>query len=406
MGKPILNFIPFDYSNPDKHRIVKGYYYLLLSLITGFSIFLVERIFTGDPVSFVIILATLVFLLFSLFLVYRRILKPIIFMITISLVVVITLLSTIGQGIHDISTIGYPIILIIAILLLKRHSFYFITAMLLACIAWLVFGSAAGLYTPRPHGNGDLGDFVLVGTMLLIAAFATFQIRESIRFSLEQAAAELQEKENLGRALQTNLGEKELLLKEIHHRVKNTMNVVISLINLQKGKIESKEKYLEVFQDISNRIYSIALVHDRLYTTGDLSHINMKEYIEIMIRHLSAIFDTGGQIKIVSTVENILLDIEKAIPCGIILNETVTNAIKHAYPNDKTGAIEVHLTKAFDKTCTLIIRDNGVGLPADTKPENPASMGLQLIVLLTEQLAGKLDISTEKGARFQIQFPL
>jgi len=404
MDKPYLPFIPPEYSNRDDNRIARSFYFLILALFGGFCVFLVERIFAGDTASFIITLASIMLLLSSLIMIRKHILKPAIFITTLALLMVVTLLSTLGQGIHDISNIGYPIILIISTLLLRKRSFFFLTGVSLLCVAWLVFGSAAGVYTPRPHGRGDAGDFVIVGTMLLIAAFTSYQIMASIRFSLKKAAEEIRHREKIGKTLQTNLAEKEMLLQEIHHRVKNTLNVIISLINLQKGKADTREKVLDAFEDIQNRIYSISLVHERLYTSGDLSHINMKEYVELMTRHLSTFFSTDDHIEIVSSVEDMLLEIDKAIPCGIILNETVTNAIKHAFPSKTAGKITISMAKDQAGTCTLKICDNGVGFSADVNMKNPESMGLQLISLLAQQLEGELIISTDSGTCFKVQF--
>ncbi|NOZ60933.1 MAG: PAS domain S-box protein [Calditrichaeota bacterium] len=219
------------------------------------------------------------------------------------------------------------------------------------------------------------------------------------------AVNDITEQKNREKEISKHLKERDVLLSEIHHRVKNNLNLVVSLLNLQARKIQNKDQAIEAFINSRDRIYTMALVHEKLYQSAQFSAVNMKQYIQDLLQQLSAIYDLDSRIHIHFFGEEIYLDMDRAIPCALILNELITNAIKHAFPDGKSGDIIVRLKKADNERIVIICRDNGIGLPLTNSIDNSASLGLQLVKILTEQLEGKLTIKREQGTQFEISFP-
>jgi PAS domain S-box-containing protein len=194
---------------------------------------------------------------------------------------------------------------------------------------------------------------------------------------------------------------KELLLKEIHHRVKNNMQIISSLLRLQSRYITNK-KYQEMFTESQNRIRSMALVHEKLYQSGDLENINFTEYITDMVNNLVQSY--GSQdVAVNMEKDDIWLGVDTAVPCGLIVNELVTNVLKHAFP-DRKGEITVNV-RGFNKTVELVIADNGVGIPDGIDFRTTETLGLQLVSILAEdQLGGEIQLIKNKGTEFRITF--
>jgi two-component sensor histidine kinase len=217
----------------------------------------------------------------------------------------------------------------------------------------------------------------------------------------------------LGEELQSStvsLREKEVLLREIHHRVKNNLQMISSLLSLQSAFI-SDPYSLEKFTESRNRIRSMAMVHEKLYLGRDLSRIDMTEYINSLVNYLNTSYNLDE--KKISVSVNILIsdrlfNIDEAIPCGLIINELITNSFKHAFLKKKEGKIQVVFKQRKAKgnliSYTLEISDNGSGLSEAINVLDTPTLGLQLVALLTEQLEGKLIISREKGTSFLITF--
>lgn len=201
------------------------------------------------------------------------------------------------------------------------------------------------------------------------------------------------------------LREKEVLLQEIHHRVKNNLNVVISLLKLQRDKITTVEKARKALEDSSNRIYSMALVHESLYLSRDLSSIKMQDYIEHLINQLRFSNEITTSIEYQMNVHDIVLNINTAIPCGIILTELITNAAKHAFTEKPHGTVLIELKKREDDKLELVVADNGIGLSKNFSVEHGETLGLQLVRILTEQIDGILRIGRGNGTSFSIVFP-
>jgi two-component system, sensor histidine kinase PdtaS len=218
---------------------------------------------------------------------------------------------------------------------------------------------------------------------------------------LEKTQSEVLRSEQTVRA---SLREKEVLLKEIHHRVKNNLQVISSLLNLQ-ARYLADPTARAIFSQSQNRVQSIALVHERLYESADLSHVDFAKYVVVL---LDNIFDTYGATnrgigKIVDVVD-VHLTVDVAIPCGLIVNEVVTNALKHAFPDGRPGTVRVSLTEGPEEILELTVKDDGVGIPPGIDPRNTVSLGLDLVTTFAEQLNAEVDIGREGGTSFRFRF--
>jgi PAS domain S-box-containing protein len=210
--------------------------------------------------------------------------------------------------------------------------------------------------------------------------------------------------------LRDSLNEKEILLKEIHHRVKNNLQVISSLLNLQ-SRYTNDEESVEIFKESQSRIRSMALIHERLYLSGDLSRIDFEDYVKHLVSHLFRAYNIqASRITVSYDLEDISLGIDIAIPCGLIVHELVSNALKHAFSGSKKGHIKILLKKSEsdsgDKGYRLSVADNGTGLPLEKEQDGADSLGLRLVNMLVSQLQGELTIDTDEGTRFEIAFEL
>ncbi len=203
-------------------------------------------------------------------------------------------------------------------------------------------------------------------------------------------------------ALHASLREKEVLLKEIHHRVKNNMQVISSLVSLQADTLDDPT-LRPLFNDLSYRVRAMALVHEKLYQSESLAEIDFAAYASSLLKYLwHAQGDAAAAVRLTLDVHPASVSIEQAVPCGLMLNELVTNALKHAFRDRTDGELTVALHAAADGQVCLSVRDNGVGLPADWR-QSP-SLGLQLVQMLTRQVRGTLDVRTESGTTFTLTF--
>jgi len=203
--------------------------------------------------------------------------------------------------------------------------------------------------------------------------------------------------------LEMALEEKEMLLKEIHHRVKNNLMVISSLLNIQSQYIKD-ENALSVFRESQKRAKSMALIHERLYRSTDLKRIDFGDYIRTLTTDLFYTYvPDPKRIKLNLKVEDLMVDINTAVPLGLILNELVTNSMNHAFPHGATGEITVEFYHE-NETLILSVADDGVGLPDDLDLEKTGSLGLQLVNSLTNQINGEIEISGAKGTEFKIKF--
>lgn len=202
-----------------------------------------------------------------------------------------------------------------------------------------------------------------------------------------------------------SLMEKEVLLREVHHRVKNNMAIISSMLNLQANYVDN-EKYLDMFRESQHRIKTMALVHEKLYQTGDFSSIDVSDYVSSLVRSIAASFSGKITIKSLLDIESVTLDLDALIPCGLIVNELLTNAYKYAFDGASDAEIKIRLVRLADGHISLSVSDNGVGLPDSFDINYPSGLGLKLVRGLVNQLEGTLDVkSGPGGAVFTVTFP-
>ena len=204
--------------------------------------------------------------------------------------------------------------------------------------------------------------------------------------------------------LQESLHEKESLLKEVHHRVKNNLQLISSMLSLQASRI-TDNAVSELFSESRNRVRSMALVHENLYRAGNFSKISMLAHIETLSASLVRAYGlNGGNVELRTEVEDILLDLDIAIPVGLIVNELTSNALKHAFPDGRRGRVHIGLRRLGPTRCELALRDDGIGMAAPIDLHHSDSMGLQLVHDLTEQLHGSISVTRERGTTFTLSF--
>jgi len=198
------------------------------------------------------------------------------------------------------------------------------------------------------------------------------------------------------------LREKEVLLREIHHRVKNNLQVISSLLSLQSHEIRDPQ-VVQIFLECQHRIRSMALVHESLYSSSTLSRIEMRPYMTRLTEQLAKSYATDHRVRVRVEVDELWMMIDRAVPCGLLLNELVTNALKHAFPDGRSGEVVVGLRRQ-EGLRVLSVHDSGVGLPSGIDIAHAPSLGLRLVQALTQQLGGRLAIEGP-GARFTVTWP-
>ncbi|MCZ7401795.1 MAG: PAS domain S-box protein [Candidatus Methanoperedens sp.] len=205
--------------------------------------------------------------------------------------------------------------------------------------------------------------------------------------------------------IKKSLQEKEILLREIHHRVKNNMQIISSLLNLQSGYVE-EEKYCNMLKECQTRILSMSLIHENLYQSGDFTRIELNDYIRDLVNNLFQSYATSeSKIKINTNIETVSLGIDSAMPCGLIINELVSNSLKHAFPDGANGEINIAFLQKDENMFELIVSDNGIGIREDLDLQKIESMGLFLVKMLVEdQLEGEISLDRSKGTKFTIRF--
>ena len=222
--------------------------------------------------------------------------------------------------------------------------------------------------------------------------------------SIVRAQKALRESEE---RIKKSLAEKEVMLKEIHHRVKNNLQIISSLVSMQADNL-TDEKTREEFDDVCDRVRSMALIHEKLYQTEDLARLNFADYSTSLLHALWSSHDIlADKVRLNLALAPVMLTIETAVPCGLILNELAGNALKHAFPNGRDGEVTVGLEHdAAPNTACLWVRDNGVGLLPGLDWRQSSSLGLRLVQILAGQLHGSVETGTSPGAEFRVTFPL
>lgn len=205
--------------------------------------------------------------------------------------------------------------------------------------------------------------------------------------------------------LTASVEEKDLLLREVHHRVKNNLQIITSLLNLKERNLQSDETRA-AFTESRNRIKAMALIHETLYQSESFGEIDLEKYVQKLADSLLRAYGaTGKNISLNIDIKNVQIVLDQAIPCGLLINELVSNSLKHAYPNGGPGEITINAVNLRDGSIELIIRDDGVGMPEDLDWNQQTTMGLPLIVSLAEgQLQGKLEVNLDSGTEIKITF--
>jgi PAS domain S-box-containing protein len=211
------------------------------------------------------------------------------------------------------------------------------------------------------------------------------------------------ERKEIDRRVRDSLKEKEVLLQEVHHRVKNNLQVISSILNLQSSYIDDP-KTLEVLRESQQRIKSMSFIHETIYRTADFSKLEFTEYVRTITNNLVQSYRTGNEaVELVMNMEEVYLNLDQSIPCGLIVNELVSNALKYAFKGREQGKLTVGL-KEKNNHIELRIKDDGVGLPKDFSYEKTNSLGIQLVYALLEQIDAEMEVKVRKGTEFLIKF--
>ncbi len=238
----------------------------------------------------------------------------------------------------------------------------------------------------------------LAGFFLVISIFIIIRIVKQRKELSRRNNKIKKQRDDLDKAYK----EKELLVREVHHRVKNNFQIVSSLLELQSKGIED-EKALELANEGKNRVKSMALIHQKLYQ-NESGLVDFDEYIKLLVKELASLNTSGKKVTTKIASENMFFDVDTAIPLGLIINEIITNSYKYAFSNDKKHELEISISKEENEEYTLIVKDNGPGLDASYDIKKAKSLGLRLVTRLVKQLQGTLIQTNENGAKFEIHF--
>jgi PAS domain S-box-containing protein len=242
------------------------------------------------------------------------------------------------------------------------------------------------------------------GTVKTLRIIAHSERDETGNVILVGTAMDITERKRMDAGLQSSLQEKDALLKEVHHRVKNNLQLISSLLNLQASRSKEPAE-AERFSESRNRVRSMALVHENLYRTGDFANVSMVSHIKALCTQLVRAYRMSDQnVDVVTDVDRIELDLDQAVSVGLIINELVSNALKHAFPDGQSGLVQVSLKRSQNGRCILSVRDTGTGLPPGFDTSQSDSLGLQLVQDLTQQLRGSMAITQDGGAAFIVSF--
>ena len=220
------------------------------------------------------------------------------------------------------------------------------------------------------------------------------------------AIVDISDRKHKEDSIHAALKEKDVLLGEIHHRVKNNLQIVHSLLDLQSNNI-SDQVVLGMLRESQNRIRSMALIHQTLYQSKDFARVDFRAFLDSLAPTLISSYGVGSdRVTLTLNAIEVQLPINAAIPCGLVVNELISNALKHAFPGDARGDIAVDLSSDSPTTVMLAVSDNGIGIPDGFDLSQTATLGLQLVTMLADQLGGELEVQRRNPTRFKLRFPL
>jgi len=233
---------------------------------------------------------------------------------------------------------------------------------------------------------------------------STFPVKIKGKTVVLGNARDITERKQAEEKIKASLKEKDVMLREIHHRVKNNMQIISSLLRLQSRNVKD-ETALDMFKVSQNRIRSMAFIHEALYQSEDLAMIDFSIYIKKLITHLFSVYSTETKLpNLRLNVKDVYLDINRAIPCGLIINELVSNSLKHAFPDSRKGEITVEMRSDKKGKYTLIVKDTGIGMPKELNIHKTETLGMQLVNDLAEQIDGTIELNRIGGTTFSIMF--
>ncbi len=250
--------------------------------------------------------------------------------------------------------------------------------------------------------------YIFSAGIKLLTAVVSVTTAVVLPFTVPQILAHVQKAKTSEQAtakLRASEERKEALLREVHHRVKNNLAVICSLFYLQSIHTEEEET-VQVFRDMENRVHSMALVHESLYGSENLARIDFAEYAQALTKYiLSSHGSPRVPLRLESDLDPVIMNIDMAVPCGLILNELISNVFKHAFPSGVGGKIKLTLRNGPEGQCILRVEDNGVGIPPDLELNPRKSLGLRLVRSLTEQIRGSFELARiDKGTSACLQF--
>jgi two-component sensor histidine kinase/integral membrane sensor domain MASE1 len=255
-----------------------------------------------------------------------------------------------------------------------------------------------------PNPVGVLDRPLLVIDVFIAEIICTGLLLGSITVQRRRAYDEMEQRVTERTAeLASRNAEKELLLKEIHHRVKNNMQVICSLLNLQARRFDDT-RLVQAFHDSQFRVKSMALVHEHLYQSRDLDRISMNTYVRALVEGIASTQLDGQKVRCEVEAGNITLPIDAAVPCGLIINEMVTNAFKHAFPDGNRGRLSIFMTERPVDRVEIVVSDDGIGLPPGARSAPTLSFGMNLVSMLVEQLNATLEVLPTPGTAFKLTF--
>ncbi len=332
-------------------------------------------------------------LLFICYFLNRR--GNVILAVHIFLIVVIIgiVIATIARGDSNAIILLFPFTIITAGLFLRpQSSFIFAVLSMIAYCLVEIYLQAQGTVLVQHTETMILNNYLAVIASLLVVAIATWLFTRNI--------------DNYIKTLKKQSKEKEILLKEIHHRVKNNLQIVSSMLNLQQDSLKDEESRAAL-RDSIGRVKSMALIHERLYMSSDLSSINIQDYVGSLVGHISqSQLENVPELDIQQDIQKIELDVDTSLSLGLIINELITNSLKYGFPQNQTfknPTIKVSL-KEINSSLQLRVSDNGQGIPEDLDFRDTESLGLQLVNTLAEELEGKLELENGQGTKFILTF--